>query len=181
MYLYNNPFYVIFEIIYVLMLKMFRRKKKYPLFDDTAYEQIKRIAIEAFPETLQQICEAKDEYDFIDYCNCYSINQIYYLLADDWYVIFASHHNCVEIVECASMTRSCKDIFKIINYGINNFKRRTIIANCRESTSLPIFLAMEKYNRIKIINDIVIKQNGEMMHYLKFKYVNKNKRKRMRK
>ena len=167
LYLYNHFGYITCEKIYILLLKLFRRRKKYPIITKTDFEKIKEIARQAFPESLQQICEIDSEEDLLGYCHCYSKEQLYYVLTDEWYVIVAAHHNCFELVECADAKRRCNDIFRIINYVINNFKHKPIISDCRESTSLPLFLMLEKHNRIKILNDIVRERNGETMHYIK--------------
>ena len=167
LYLYNHFAWTQVEKLYIILLQIFRNAKKHPILSIDKLEELKNIAKRAFPENLQQICDIDSIENFLYYCHCYSIYQIYYLITENWYVIVGAHHNCYELVECADANRNCRDIYKIINYLKKYFSDKPMISDCRESTSLPLFRALEKHKRIIIDQDIVRERNGEVMHYIK--------------
>ncbi len=169
LYLYNHIGYIRCETIYSYLLKKFRRKNKYPIMTMTDLEKIQDIARQAFPEQLQQICKFKSIEDLVYYCYCQRIEQIYYVVTNEWFIIVANHHHCYELVECAAASGKCTEIYRIVGYLANNFKHKPIIADCREKTSLPIFRMLEKHGRIKILSDLTRVRVGETLHYIKFK------------
>lgn len=176
LYLYNHYGYYVCEKIFVFLLKIFRNQRKFPLLSYKQFEEIREIVRKAFPDYLQQLSQIESEEELLEYCRAFDLAQIYVLLEDDVFLILVNHHNCYELIECASSKGKTRNIYKLISFIAKNFWRKPVISDCRESTSYPLFLALDKGNRIKITDDRVRKRDEETMHYIRCRVNKRNKK-----
>lgn len=171
LYVYNTPWYYSFEKLHIRLLKRFRPQEKYPLITEKEIDKIKQIVNSAYPDGSSQINDLDTEPKLLGFCMALDVNQVYYLMTDNWYLIITSHNNCYEIVEFDAIDGKCNDIFFVFDYILNNFKHKPIIADCRDTTSFPLLASLERHGRIKIENDHVRQKKSDLMHYVKFRVI----------
>lgn len=170
-----NRFYFFYDVdsIYGKFLSKLKKEENFSIED---MEMIKSIDRQAYPPYLRLLEDAQNLEDLLEYCRCADIAQIEGMVKNDWYILVARHYNCVELISCASRTGKCSEIFTVVDFLITRYKRKTIYADCRESTSYRLFKIYEKAGKIKVVRDWVNIENGETLHFIKIK-VRKQRRK----
>lgn len=167
---HSNPFlYYLSEKVYGFALNIVRNREKHPYLDNSLLQEIKAIEAEAYPEPLRCYSDINTVEEFVDYCSCCNLSQIYFLLRKDWYFIIISRHDRVRIFDFAARNRRCNDIWDIIRYVRENFGDRLIVATPRESTGYQLLLKFEQRNRIKILDDTIEIRHGEPFHSVSFR------------
>lgn len=179
LYIYNSPWFSRLELRYAKRLKKTRQQDKYPLINDNDINSIKKFLIATNSDFISLVDRVDSKEMLMPYCLVINLYQIYFLIKEQWFLVIASHYNCYDIVMLDAAGGKCGDIFLIFDFILENFKHKPFIASCRESTSYPLLLALEKHGRIKIINDYARVKTDEMMHYVKFRII-RHKRCRLR-
>lgn len=168
-FLYNTPFFVFFEKLYVFFLKNVRSKEKYPLISADDLSRILTIARNVYPENLQYEVVYNDEKELLQGTSCLDPIQLYRLVTDSFYLVIGAHYNCYAIVDFAAVNGKCNEIFEVYDFILRNFKGKPFAAKCREKTSYPLIRAFERAGRIKIVDSYTRTEYGEVFHVVKFK------------
>ena len=171
LYIYNTPWFSHFEIKYANRLKESRRQDKFPLLNENDFKKIRSIVEKAYPNSLHLIDRLNSEQEVVLYCSALNLSQIFFLITEKWFLIITSHYNCYEIIEFDAIDGRCEDIFFVADYILNNFKHKHFIADCKDTTSYPLLISLEKLGYIKIENDYAREKKGDLMHYVKFRIV----------
>ena len=169
LYICNHFAYVECELVYSLFLRARNRLQGRQPLTEEMVEKILEIEQEAFPERFLMEESFQNLQELAEYAHCSSLSQLEIHLTDNWYLIIADHHNCVDIVELADRRRKCPEILKILFYIMDRCGSRTIIAKCRETTSCRLLRLLADQGRIEILEDKVTYSLGEEFHFLKFR------------
>ena len=157
-------------------MKHFRSTKKHPLITEEDISQIKKIEIQTYPDEVERIEEMDSVGKMLFFCHALTLEQVYCVVTEQWFIVVVSHCNCYDILEFNSASGTCGNIFFVIDYILKNFKHKPFIADCRESTSYQLVSLYEKHGRIQILNDHVRVLKGENKHHLKFKILKKHRK-----
>lgn len=166
LYIYNHNHYAEMDYLYSLYLRVKKWKCKEKLMTQEDFIKIKEIAKCAYPDYFETFTDLNLK-EFMEYCCCVNISQLDFILEEDFYIVIACHYNCIEIVDCASRSKHYLKIMGLINKLMNRYKNRLVYVECRESTSYPLFLALHKHNKIRILEDTLRFKNNERLHFLK--------------
>ena len=169
LYIRNHFAYVECELLYSLYLWIRNRLQGRQLPTEEMLDQIREISREAYPERLQEEGSFHDLRELAENAHCSALSQLEIHVTDNWFLILADYHNCVDIVELADRRRKCPDILKILFYIMDRCGSRTIIAKCRETTSCRLLRLLTDRGRIEILEDKVTYSLGEEFHFLKFR------------
>lgn len=133
--------------------------------------KIKGIEAAAYPHHMQQMQHIQNKKDLADYCEC-SVNQVFCLCGENWYFLAANKKRYVEVVDIASTNGITKDDFLfILKECIKVFKKKKVICDARETTSLRLLKRLETKGVIKIAKDKIWHWEGEVMHEITFRII----------
>lgn len=169
LYILNHFAYVECDLLYSLYLRARNRLQGREPVTEEMVEKIREIGKEAFPEKLQEQRTFRNPAELAEYAYCSDLSQLEVHLTDNWYLVIADHHNCVDIVELADRRGKCPEILKILSYTMDRCGSRIIIAKCREITSFRLLRLLADRGRIEILEDKVTCSLGEEFHFLKFR------------
>ena len=164
------------ELIFRIYLKIKRRHDDLISMDGLVH--IKNISSSAYPEKMRFYNECENITDFVNACDCYGLEQIYYFAKDNWYIIVTKHFGYTKIWDFAAGNGKCSSFMQVVSYLFDNFKNDTVKIDCRATTSYPLILSFAKRGRIRILSDKCIAMNDELFHEVTIKDARKKKRKK---
>ena len=129
-------------------------------------QKMRDIEAVAYPSFMQSICDCYTLKELADYCEC-RVSQLFCICGTNYYLLAANKKRSVEIVDFASTGR-CKELFKVMNICLEQFKNKRVTMDCRETTSYPIVTLLLKRKGISY-EDNPWEWGDEIMHEISFK------------
>ena len=132
--------------------------------NDASLETIKEIERDAYRTNpdLMAIAYCNDWCDVASYMDC-GMDDIRLFLNDDSYLLIAEKEPYIEIVDLAS--RTARTNIKQIISVITGFQK-PFLAYCRQMTSYPILLYMERKEKVVCFSDIEEVYGNETFHWV---------------
>ena len=98
-----------------------------------------------------------------EYCEC-SIQQLFVLQGDGWYLLAAEHHRSVEICDLAALPGHEHAAMRGLLTAGQRWTGKCITLDARETTSYPIIRRLARMGRITILKDEEYEWGLEVMH-----------------
>lgn len=140
-----------------------KRKDEFML-NENKYGFIKECARKAYSG--KQFYPYDDYLTFEEFIYNWSagIGQFYVFTGNNWYIIFVDHIFYIYLIDFASSSRKCTEIFSILRDVKHLFMGKVIKAICLENTSYPLVLLLERRKVIKIIKDKAFEKEHCVAH-----------------
>lgn len=130
-------------------------------------DHIKKIESVAYPAYMQQMQECETLDDLAEYCEC-KPSQVRIINGSDWYLIYAEYKKSIEVVDFASESGKCSEIFKVVS-ALKT--KKLITMDAKEDSSYPLVMKLAERGILNIIHDEIWYLGNVSMHELKIKWV----------
>lgn len=166
----------VIENIFGMWLKKKRIQQSELLFSMELLGCCAEIEIQSMPRKLCVCSKCTSIQEVLDMCDCKNISQIYFEINRSWFCILVRHPFYWEILELASQSKKCGEIYKVARFLLDTIIDNKIIrASCLDNTSYRLIHYLAEKGKIKTYNEFKENIVGEKAHTVWFKFDDKTR------